>query len=83
MLQRELPRPQATSVSSDPQPMGPVGADPKQAADALLAAEMNALLQHEAAAYPAKKRKRGAGGPSLYWNTIYRSRLMNRSWLTP
>ena len=62
MLQRQLPRPQATSVSNDPLPMGPVGADPKQGAEALLAAEMNALLQHEATAYPAKKRKRGAGG---------------------
>ena len=61
VLQRSLPRPMALTMTPDPLPAGPVGPSPVEAAERLLAAEVNALRQHDAAAYPLKKRKRGPG----------------------
>ena len=61
VLQRGLPRPLAQTMTPDPLPAGPVGPSPAEAAEALLAAEVNALLQHEAVAHPVRKRKRGPG----------------------
>ena len=62
VLQRSLPRPLAQTMTPDPLPAGPVGPSHVEAAESLLTAEVNALLQHEALLYPLKKRKRGQGG---------------------
>lgn len=61
VLQRGLPRPLAQTLTPDPLAAGPVGPSAAEAAEALLAAEVTALLQHDAVVHPIKKRKRGQG----------------------
>lgn len=58
VLQRGLPRPLAQTLTPDPVAAGPVGPSAADAAEGLLAAEINALLQHDAVTQPLKKRKR-------------------------
>lgn len=61
VLQRGLPRPLAQTLTPDPVAAGPVGPSAADAAEGLLAAEINALLQHDAVTQPLKKRKRATG----------------------
>ncbi|KAK9814983.1 hypothetical protein WJX73_003873 [Symbiochloris irregularis] len=70
VLQRGLPRPAAQTMTPDPLP-----ANAADSAEALLVAEVDALLQHEAVAYPAKKRKRGQEGPTRPWEDFSEEQL--------
>lgn len=56
VLQRGLPRP--LSLDHAPEARSAEGLSQKEAAEALLFAEMRALLQHDAAKYPVKETKK-------------------------
>jgi len=56
VLQRGLPRP--LSLDYAPEARSAEGLSQKEAAEALLFAEMRALLQHDAAKYPVKETKK-------------------------